>query len=180
MSCKVASVGNDYKIIEITLTPNADPSTTLQITTDAIVSGDIITNDKVALSNAMNTEEGSGIIKSVSVMNYEAGLSPSPFSTAMDIVIYDNLATDTLGLDSGDVFVLDQSNNTALNVRQIEIESTDYDVIDAENTIATKDNLEIPIRATLGNSISFSLTAREAVTYDSDNRVYLRFEIARD
>lgn len=169
MNNYTVSTGNDYREISIELTG---------IATSAFSLGDIVTDDKVAITNCMNTQGGSACLKELIIT--ETKTAGSLQKKDLDIIIFNNLATDTLGLNSGDVFVYDGTNNNVSDSVYVKIEDTDWWDLDANNSIVIKQpNLLLRCKDSSQYSLSFCIVARGTPTYDS-HTLNVIFKFARD
>ena len=136
------------------------------VSSSIFASGDIITNDKEAISNVLTTPGGKAILRYVKIL--ETAVGDTTNKSAMDLVLFNNLATATLGLSSNAVYALDITNNTGANTKIIECASGDWVDEDALNASVEKSpNIYLEAATTTALSFSFALVSRGTPTYDN-------------
>jgi hypothetical protein len=147
------------------------------VATSEIDNLDIITNDKVAVPYALSGNGQPVIIKDITVKINDTDGSPT--QKDFDIFIFNNLATDVLGISSGAVFALDGTNNTIDNVVSIvNFTTEDFKIIDTNNVQAVNEtNIYVYPSQTEDLTFSFALKAREAQTYDASHTIKVQFSL---
>lgn len=162
-------------IVPIGIKPKVITTTLTSVSTSAFGIGDIISNDKVAINDIMDSTGESVRLKRVSIYIYDSAGSPS--TADMDVVIFKNLATTTLGLSSNDVFLIN-ANNLYENIPNIAFASTDFDTVDTNIEVATKavDFIITPSQS-VSNSLSFALVSRGTPTFTATHTIKVIFEV---
>jgi hypothetical protein len=159
----VVPIGIKGKAVDVTLT---------SVSTSEIAAGDIITNDKVAINEIMAGTGQSVRLKRVQLYIYDS--AGSPVSTDMDLIIFTNLASTTLGLSSNDVFVIN-ANNLGKCLQPIPFTSWDTVDTNIEMGSVAVDMIITPDQS-VSNSLSFVLVCRETVTITETHTIIARFE----
>jgi hypothetical protein len=154
----------------------------IAVATHAI--GDILTNDKVAIEDAIprySQGNGSCVIKGIHILEYDSNGSPELNKGDIDVVIFNNLSTVTLGVGSGGVFTLGGSN-TLDNISGVtSFVGADYKNLGVNYAHARK-AVEIPVQAIANTQYSFSyaLVAREEIIITATISLKVRFDIERN
>jgi hypothetical protein len=148
------SVGEDY--LEVT-------TTLISIQALEISSGQLISNDKFAINNCLNTMGGTAELKEVEIYIYNSAGAPS--TANMDLWIFRNLNTATLGVASGSTFALDYTNNLSTDVKP-KISFTSWDTVDANTAVSRQSdiNMRITPKDETQYSLSGALEAAAAIT----------------
>jgi len=162
----VVPVGAFADVIEVSLT---------SVSTSAFDALDIITNDKVAINNCLSGSGQPVEFTAVSILVTDTDASPT--QKDMTLYIFNNLATDTLGISSGDAFDLGISNTIANVAGIVTITTEDFKAVDTKNVIARiVTAIKVKPSQTESNSLSFAIKANEAQTYDASHSIKVRFE----
>jgi hypothetical protein len=162
------SIGDDYTEISVPLS---------SVTTSGLSIGDIISNDKFNIAECLTSRGGSATLKEVQLI--ETKTAGSLQSASNVLVLFKNQVTKALGISSGAPFVLDGTNNTALDVAGVLSFST-YVAVDANTTISTLyPNMKIESNDATSYSLSGALKTLGTPTYDT-HTLRLVFKFARD
>ena len=165
----VVHTGEDFAQVEIALTG---------IITVPFLSGDIMSNDKFAIPDLLNTIGGTCKIVEAAIIIYDSAGLITPAN--MDLIIFNNLATEPLGTPSGVPYALDYINNLSTNIVGV-IEFSTWYTHDAKTQIAHLKDLDIRVKPDADTQHAFSgaLVARGGVTITATQTVTMVIKVAR-